>query len=184
MPMSRTFPIERPASEQLKSITTIPDFGTETARLIEIDSSWQPSVFKLVFKTGGPADIFQEGVLDFVCLAGIDMFRIELMEVFGKVKQILRPGGRCCLLVASDIDSFIYYGMENGFDYLKSEIIETSGIMQSLVRNNLIGTSALFFMLSGLEWSIERQSPILTDNKKKITSIWFLRNSPEYKLSE
>jgi SAM-dependent methyltransferase len=144
MPMNKTFLIERPASEQLKSITSIPGFGTETACLVEIDPNRQTLVSKIVFKTGGPADIFLEGILDFVCLAGIDKFRIELVEVFGKVKQVLRPGGRYCLLVASDIDSFIYYGMENGFDYLKSEIIETSGVMQFLVRNSLSSTSALF----------------------------------------
>lgn len=146
------------------------------AILIEKLASEQSSKSKLVFKNGSPADIPTDCVMDFVCLAGIDKYQIELAEVFSKVEQILRPGGQCCLLIASNLDSFIYYGMEKGFDFIKSETIETMGAMQFPARNNPRGTSALLFTFFGPDRGAERESRIFADGKKKITGIWFLRS--------
>lgn len=135
-----------------------------------------PAISKIVFKTGSPAEIPSRGEFDTVFLAGISEFKMDLVEAITRLRQILKPNGQLCLLTATDEESLIYYGMENGFDFLKSETINNIPL-QCLVRNRQAGAGTLFFTFSGSKWNADYESGSSKDsNNMQITGVWLVRN--------
>lgn len=169
--MSRSYPIERAVSELSDNLPAISNSRREAVQLDEINPHRAPSISKIIFKTGSPDDIPSDGLFDFICLAGVSSCKMELMDLFQRANRVMRPGGELYVIDGTNIDSIIYYGMENGFLYLKSETTEICP--SNLLDHRRAGAVSLFFTLMDVSQRTGVVSKKFLNDNNKVTGVRF-----------